>query len=229
MKLLACNGSHRGKHSNSQILLDWFVEGVRDAGECDVEQVLLVQEHKVALHAQRFAGADAVIVAFPLYFDSMPSSVMTFFEALIPMQGRADLPAMGFIVQSGFPEALHFRALERYLARLTHRLGCPYLGLIVRGGAEPFHKLPRWLLWPFRRSLARQGAHLARNGEFDADAIRRFGWPERFTGPGFLLLGRLGLIRLLNLYYDLPLGKNRMLKHHRDGPFDDGQGGDVSP
>ena len=44
---------------------------------------------------------------------------------------REGNPPVGFVVQSGFPEGLHSRYVERYLEKLAARLGSPYLGTIV--------------------------------------------------------------------------------------------------
>ena len=77
----------------------------------------------------------------PLYTDSMPALVKTYIEALARYAGRA-APTLGFLVQSGFSEALHSRPLERYLAKLAPRLGCAYAGTIVRGGGESLQAMP---------------------------------------------------------------------------------------
>ena len=85
---------------------------------------------------QAFAGAECVLLGFPLYTDAMPGMVKHFIEALEPLAGRKDNPSLGFLVQSGFPEGLHSRYVERYLEKLAERLGCPYLGTIVKGNGE---------------------------------------------------------------------------------------------
>ena len=71
-----------------------------------------------------FGAADAVLLGMPLYTDAMPGLVMAFIEALAPRVGAVN-PPLGFLVQSGFPEALHSRPLERYLEKLARRLGSP--------------------------------------------------------------------------------------------------------
>jgi len=40
-------------------------------------------------------------------------------------------PPLGFIVQSDFPEGLHWRYVERYLEKLAARSGSPYRLLIL--------------------------------------------------------------------------------------------------
>ena len=89
-----------------------------------------------------FATADTVLLGMPLYTDSMPALVAEFIEALEPLVGRAGNPRVGFLVQSGFSEALHSRGLERYLAKLAVRLGSPYAGTIVKGGGESLQAMP---------------------------------------------------------------------------------------
>lgn len=66
--------------------------------------------------------------------------VKTYIEAFKP---RVDIakaeganPILGFMVQSGFPEALHSRLLQRNLEKLVRRLCASYAGTVVRGGGE---------------------------------------------------------------------------------------------
>ncbi len=72
----------------------------------------------------------------------MPGIVKAFIESLAPFKDRPDNPPLGFLVQSGFPEAAHSRFVERYLQKLAQRLGSPYLGTIVKGGAEGTRIMP---------------------------------------------------------------------------------------
>ena len=41
-----------------------------------------------------------------------------------------------FIVQSGFPEAIHSVCIEKYLKKFTSKLNCTYLGTVIKGGVE---------------------------------------------------------------------------------------------
>ena len=59
-----------------------------------------------------------------------------FIEELESFVKRKNNPPIAFLVQSGFPEALHSRYVEQYLVALAERLHSPYLGTLVRGGCE---------------------------------------------------------------------------------------------
>jgi len=54
----------------------------------------------------------------------MPGIVKVFIESLEPLCSREGNPDVGFIVQSGFPEAIHSRYVEKYLEKPSLRLGC---------------------------------------------------------------------------------------------------------
>ena len=123
------NGSPRGKKGNTPIMLDEFMKGF--GGEYEIHH--LIKTKDLEKQTQAFADAKCVWLGFPLYTDGMPAVVKTFIEALEPFKGREHNPPIGFLVQSGFPEGLHSRYVERYLVGLAARLGSVYLGTIVKG------------------------------------------------------------------------------------------------
>jgi len=81
---------------------------------------------------QAFAEAECAWLGFPLYTDAMPGIVKHFIDALEPLAGRKNNPPLGFLVQSGFPEGLHSRYVERYLEKLAARLGSPTWGRLSK-------------------------------------------------------------------------------------------------
>ena len=117
-------------------MLEQVVKGFTANGQRTAETFHLVRQNALDSYRDAFASAEAVLLGFPLYTDAMPAIVKAFIEALSPLRGREDNPPVGFLVQSGFPEAVHSRHLERYLAKLAGRLGSSYLGTIVKGGGE---------------------------------------------------------------------------------------------
>ena len=124
----------------------------------------LVQVKEHPRFVELFAKADAVVLAFPLYTDMMPGIVKAFVEALEPLCGREHNPPLGFIIQSGFPEAVHMRALEAYLEKLTHRLGCHYLGTALRGGGEVVQVVPHFFIKGFIDNIRNLGRGFGRTG-----------------------------------------------------------------
>ena len=137
-RLTVFNGSPRGRKGNTPIMLEHFLTGFTsiDGRTYDLYHLNRLKEADRFQHA--FAEAEGVLLGFPLYTDSMPGLVKGFIETLAPFLSRAGNPPIGFLVQSGFPEAAHSRHVEKYLEKLAHRLGSPYLGTIVKGNGEGF-------------------------------------------------------------------------------------------
>jgi len=89
-----------------------------------------------------FQEAEYVLLALPLYTDCMPGIVKAFIESLESLCGREGNPDIGFMVQGGFPEAIHSRYVEKYLEKRASRLGCRYVGTIIKGGCEGIRTRP---------------------------------------------------------------------------------------
>lgn len=140
MKFLLCNGSPRGKNGNSARILEAFSEGLSGHADIHIEKALLnrVGEHEQT--AGTLAAADCAIIVFPLYTDAMPGITMAFFEKLAPYIGSLNGLHLGFVVQSGFPEKIQSRAVEKYLERLTGILGAKYSGTAIFGGGMYMRK-----------------------------------------------------------------------------------------
>ena len=160
-----------------------------------------------------------MILAFPLYCDGTPSLVKDFIEQLAPLRVRARNPPMGFIVQSGFPEALHSRAVERYLCKLAGRLHSPYLGTVVRGGVEGIQVMPGWMTGKLFRRFEELGRRFAETGRFDPALIAQLAGPERFTWSGRLLFRLLAALGLTRWYWDTKLKNNGVYEHRFARPY----------
>jgi multimeric flavodoxin WrbA len=104
MKLVAVNGSHRGRAGNTAIMVDAFLRGARLAGAETIDICLAEKEigHCRACKACWFAtpgrcvladdmsgiaqaltGADLWVWATPLYFDNVSSMLKTFIDRLM--------------------------------------------------------------------------------------------------------------------------------------------------
>jgi NAD(P)H-dependent FMN reductase len=142
MRLIIFNGSPRGTKSNTRILLEQFTNGFMMEADNQFEIYYLFDTTAVTDHAEAFKNAAYVILAFPLYTNAMPGIVKHFIEALEPLCGRKENPTLGFIVQSGFPEPIHSRFVEKYLIKLVNRLKCEYKGMVIKGGVEGIQVQP---------------------------------------------------------------------------------------
>lgn len=178
------NGSPRGRRGNTPLMLAQLAQGFGGP----VETYHLVRLKETEAMVQALAGAECALIGFPLYTDAMPGIVKRFFEALQPLRERGINPPLGFLVQSGFPEGLHSRYVERYLEKLAVRLGSPYLGTIVKGGGEGTRLMPEQMNRALFANLQALGAGLAAEGRFDPTLLEAVTKPEQFPailGPVF--------------------------------------------
>jgi hypothetical protein len=180
---------------------------VRGGGE-EPEVLHLTKPADYRRAVEAFGEADTVVLGMPLYTDSMPGLVKLYIEALAPFIGRAGNPRIGFLVQSGFAEALHSRPLESYLARLATRLGCEYAGTIVKGSGESLQAMPDEAskkLWARMNTL---GESLAANGRFDPAALEQVAGTERFSAGTAAVMGVVLRAQVTQFYWNSQLRKN---------------------
>ena len=180
--LLLLNGSPKGERSNTNRLLSRVAQGWEGAGGT-ARTLHLARRAEFSAAVEVFPTAGTVVLGMPLYTDSTPALVKSFIEELAVYRGHADNPTLGYLVQSGFFEALHSRPLERYLAKLSVRLGCPYAGTIVRGGGESLAEMPEQANRKLWAGLTGLGASLAEDGVFDRALLARVAGTERLATP----------------------------------------------
>lgn len=222
MKLTVFNGSPRAQASNTKILLEHFSRGYLESNpDFKVENIYLAQVNKKDEFVEMFEEASQVILAFPLYTDAMPGLVKRFIEDLEPFCGRENNPSIGFIVQSGFPEAIHSRYVEKYLEKLARRLGCPYVGTVIKGSVEGIQIQPPSMTRKLFESFYQLGLQYGKTKIFDPAIVRQLAGRERFTGMAKLLVRVIKLTGVMNIYWNKTLKKNHVY-HLRDAkPYQD--------
>jgi len=214
-RLTIFNGSPRGRKGSTPLMLDQLARGF--GGPAETYHLIRMKETQEMVQA--FARAECAIIGFPLYTDSMPGIVKHFIEALEPLAGSRSNPPLGFLVQSGFPEGLHSRYVERYLEKLATRMGSPYLGTIVKGGGEGTRSMPPEMTRPFFTNLQTLGAGLTVNGQFDPLVLKAIAKPERYPailGPVFRIVLRLPFA---HAYFDNMLKQNNAYAERFARPF----------
>ena len=214
-RLTLFNGSPRGRRGNTPLFLREIANGFGGSNE----SYHLIRLKETNQMVQAFADAESVILGFPLYTDSMPGMVKHFIEALEPLVGRKNNPPLGFVVQSGFPEGLHSRYVERYLEKLAARLGSPYLGTVVKGNGEGVRIMPPEATQSLFLNLQAIGASLAESGRFDPTTLKAIATPEKFPailGPIFRIFLHLPVA---HSYFDDMLMKNSAYEQRFDRPF----------
>jgi len=219
MKLTIFNGSPRGVHSNSAMLIDHIAKGFLQVEGNSYELHYLIQVNKLEQSVEAFTHAEIALFVFPLYTDIMPAVVKTFIEALEPYCGRAGNPPVGFIIHSGFPEALHLRTLERYLTKLAQRLECPYLGTVIKGGTEGMRSSTPDQLQGLFTVFQDLGKSFGQTGQFDPDIARRLAQPERLPRWVSIIYNTLSFLPVLNKGWDDELKRNDAYNRRNARPY----------
>lgn len=209
MQLTFINASPRGTKSNTGILMAHFIRGfLETAGNaCDVEYLVKYRRNLAAL-TEKFRAAQNVIIGFPLYVDAMPGSVKAFLEALAPLAGQKKLPALGFLIQCGFPETAQTRFAAKYCEKFSRRIGCRSLGLLLKGGCEGLAIQPPFLTEKYFSLFAMLGQGFGKTGLIDEALLAKLARPEHLK-PGDLAQ----IIPFINsALWDAQMEKNGVLE-----------------
>lgn len=218
MKLAVFNGSPRNKKSNSTILMGHFLEGYQSILADPVPMQYLASKKCRQENLDVFQNAETVIIIFPLYTDCMPGIVKEFFEDIFN-PGIRKGKNIGFIVQSGFPESIHSTFVERYLKKFTARLGCNYLGTVIKGGIEGIQVMPpSWTKKLFLR-FRYLGENFAKKGSFSPVIKNALAKPYKLSPVRRFAVSIISKTKLGNMYWDTNLKKNGAYKNRFDRPF----------
>ncbi|HPR61359.1 MAG TPA: NAD(P)H-dependent oxidoreductase [Prolixibacteraceae bacterium] len=217
MKLAVFNGSPRRTNSNSTLLITQFLNGYYGNNTYYSDIHYLAETTKNEEHTKAFEIADNVIVIFPLYTDAMPGQVKLFFENIA--QIKAVGKRVGFIVQSGFPEAYHSVFVQRYLEKLAKTCQWNYLGTVIRGGVEGIQMFPK----PIQKRLFHHfyclGKVFCESGKLDKKIIVKLAQPYRF---GFLRRNFFKMMiktGLANFYWKMKLKENNAWDKRFAAPY----------
>ncbi|MBN1926767.1 MAG: NAD(P)H-dependent oxidoreductase [Prolixibacteraceae bacterium] len=217
MKLAIFNGSPRKTNSNSTILINHFSNGYHGHNHHNTELHYLADVKKNANHIEAFKKADTAIIIFPLYTDAMPGQVKYFFEQIVatPSKGKR----VGFIVQSGFPEAYHSTFVERYLKKLSQKMEWDYLGTVIKGGIEGIQIMPPNMTRKVFGRFELLGKHFAASGKFEPELVKKLRKPYRISKVRLLFFRLFLLTGLNNYYWNVKLKENNAFEKRFDAPF----------
>jgi len=216
MQLTFINGSPRGKGSNTERLMEHFIRGFLETEGNTVRTEHLARHRKdLGALIGVIAASECVILGFPLYMDAMPGLVKELIEAMAPPALAGARPALGVVIQCGFPETVHNRYIERYCEKLARRLELRYLGGILKGGCEGLDIQPAFLTDVYFRVFYAIGVEFGRTGAFDAKLLEKLARPERLTGEQMQQL-----IPFVNkALWDSQMEANGVLDKSFDRPF----------
>ena len=216
MQLAIFNGSPRRSKSNSTLLLTQFLNGYHDTTP-QLPIHYLADTKKISSHIEHFEEADTVIIIFPLYTDAMPGQVKFFFEALAPIESKAK--NVGFIVQSGFPEAHHSVYIERYLEKLDKRKEWNYIGTVIKGGIEGIQIMPPSMTKKLYNQFYELGKYFAATGKFKPDIVDKLRTPYKLNKRGQFVFRFMKWIGLTNFYWNKKLKENGAFEKRFAQPY----------
>lgn len=219
MKLVIFNGSPRNKKSNSKILIEHFLSGYNSICNETVPIHYLANSKRREEQKEIFRKSEIVIIIFPLYTDCMPGIVKDFFESILELE-YPNTKKIGFVVQSGFPEAIHSINTERYLKKLTKRLKCEYLGTIIKGGVEGIQFMPAAMTKKIFGKFYDLGVYFAKNKVFSTEIQASLRKPYKLSPIRIFLFNVVKITGLTNIYWNSNLKKNGAFRNRFDKPFE---------
>lgn len=219
MKLTVFNGSPRGQKSNTKILLDQFLAGFNETEGNESEITYLNHVKDQEAFIEKFSNAEIVLLAFPLYIDSMPAMVKTFIESLAPLRTRENNPPIAFIVQYGFQESIHGAQVSRYLEKVAERLHSPFCGIVTRGGVEGIQIQPAMMTNKLFGLFHELGHGFGVTGRFDPETVRKLTRKSKHSMLGRLIIRLMHVLKLSDLYWDQMLKKNNAYKDRYARPY----------
>ena len=188
MHVLIINGSPRvKKYSNTNYILVKFTEGLRENG-ASFEQYEISDRGSWDQIRQAFDRNTVILIALPRYVECIPGLLMEFLETLTP---KSDGSKMAFLLQGGFMEGVQLRCGEAYLKILAGKLGCAYMGTLVKGD----NFMIRFFEGEWREKVtdpyADMGREYAVNGDFNSKACKKFTGHEKFPLPVRIYVGHI--------------------------------------
>ncbi len=197
-------GSPRTRKSTSQSLGSYLLDQLKSRSiqteTIYLHTVLRSPEKMNALFAALDA-ADLVLLAFPIYVDSLPAPVIEALEritahrALRVRQAPAHRQLFGAISNCGFPEVAHNRAALAICKVFAQQTGFKWAGSLALGGGEMVHGMPLTELGgrviPIKAGLELAASALAKGNSIPRQAQALF---AKQVVPAWLyrLLGGIG-------------------------------------
>lgn len=139
MNALILVGSPKGRSSASWMLGSRLAGGLRDRG-VTIHDIMLHQELRSEGGTGRLLGlldsSDLVVLAFPLYVDSLPAPLTRLLELSAKRRSRsADSgnPRLAVLVQCGFPEAHQCDTAVGICRRFAESSGMRWAGALAMG------------------------------------------------------------------------------------------------
>ena len=189
MHLVIISGAARPRaKSNTARIITAFQKGYEEGGGT-TEVWYLSDRRQWEGAAKAFADHENILIALPLYVESIPGILLEFLEELPPKTQPGT--KLAFLLQGGFPEAAQSRCCEKLLETLPARLGCAYAGTLLKGDLFGVNLLDEKNRTKLLAPFVEMGRYYARTGKFDKPTVNEFAAPESMSK---------GQIRMYNLF-----------------------------
>jgi hypothetical protein len=133
-------GSPRTRKSTSASLGNYLFDQLAQRGvQTETLQVYTAfsSPARTALALEKLEAADLVVLAFPLYVDSLPAPVVAALEKIAAQRlGRSTQQRFAAIANCGFPEASHNATALAICAEFARQSGFVWAGGLALGGGE---------------------------------------------------------------------------------------------
>ncbi len=188
MHVLIINGSPRiKKHSNTNAILEKFTEGLCENGATFEQHEISDKDSWDRIREAYYRNTE-ILLALPLYIECVPGLLMEFLETLTP---KSDGSRMAFLLQGGFMEGVQLRCGEAYLKIIAEKLGCEYMGTLVKGDNFLIRFFKGEWIDEKVSAYADMGREFAANGNFNSKACKKFTGHEKFPLPVRIHVGHI--------------------------------------
>jgi hypothetical protein len=198
--------------------MEKFAEGFLQYSSNQIRVHYLAESSKIENHVEAFHQSEYVVIIFPLYTDAMPAIVKRFLENIYLLSSNPG-KNVGFIIQSGFPEAYHSFFVKKYLEKLTLRLQWQSAGTVIKGGVEGIQIMPFFMTRKLFRNFYFLGKYYAHHGCFSDKIVEKLGKPVKFSYTGRAMFRFMQLAGFSNFYWNKKLKEHGAYTYRHDQPY----------
>jgi len=212
MSFLICNGSPRGKESNSQVISNWIYE------EGD-KTVLIKLIKKFPEYLNDLKNYEKIVFIYPLYVDGMPGIVKEFLEFIEDNKSIIKNKDLLFIVHCGFSEAVHLRIVERYHSILADIYELKSINTILTPGSEAIRIISKKMNNKRMTGLVHLAGCFRRGEKLSKTILKTLAGDETISKKKRLLFKILSALGLTNIYWNNQLKRNNAYSKRFDKPY----------
>lgn len=185
MHVAIINGSPRIKQcSNTEKILNAFEQGLKEEG-ATFERYAISNRKDWDEARNAYINNTEVIIALPLYVESLPGLLLEFLETL-PVKDKDT--RISFILQCGFAEAIQLRCGEELLKKIPDYLGVSYGGTLIKGDNFGIRVVSDEDVIKLTTPYKDMGKAFVKENGFNDETVRKFAGPEYFPLPVRIML-----------------------------------------